>query len=744
MSKLEVRLYAARNLPILTNLGFHGPSCSLTVGNRTSTISAPRSLLPLPKAVNPVWNQTLNFTVDDPSQFLYALFIDTDDNEQKTKMGEVWVPLTGLERGVEVDKWYPLENARCGEVRLGLVAHYDTPSPHSNTSFLPRVQSSPSVQQFAPLQPISSLSQSAKSQLPQLPLSQPQLPLSQPLLPLSSQPSLPQPPLSQQSPLPQVPLSQQSPLLQPMMPLQPQSFSPSQPMQQQSFSPPPQPQIPLIQQPTQLLHPSAQSQPQPLQRQQQRPQGLVNFRPEDLHREFPHIAKGSFGVVFKGKAKGFSETIVIKDLEIQSQKSVDEWRKEISLMSTVKSPFVVDVFGFCSNQKILTIVMEYMVNGDLYQLLHKGTNAHPLSMLHRMRMARHCAMGLSVLHTQSIIHRDVKSMNILVTEDYSCKLTDFGCSKLVSDRQVYNTINSGTPLWMAPEVKRGQYSLPADIYSLGLVLYEIFERKLPLYDQNRQTVVLPKTFQSASVVMPCLNPVPERRPTIHHVVKVLEKMINDVVSSLRLLLPLHEQEMIKQEIQMRMLEGKDVELEVTYRHLLSKPANEVDDLIRRSFTVEIEPQPTKPPQPNHNHNHNHNLPPKFSAPPVRNNFSPIQQPFSPPAYSPGLGSPLQPGSFNSPLGQPITHANYNPGMSAAPNSTFEVTKQQAINSFLAYKEEGSNEVHKNWCAEILSGLLRNRMRDDLVKMTVGDMLNKDTVGLDQFLTVYKQLLEMCD
>lgn len=82
-----------------------------------------------------------------------------------------------------------------------------------------------------------------------------------------------------------------------------------------------------------------------------------------------------------------------------------------------------------------------------------------------------------------------------MSEDYSCKLTDFGCSKLVSDRQVYNTVNSGTPLWMAPEVKRGQYSLPADIYSLGLVLYEIFERKLPFYDQNKQTVILPKTFQ---------------------------------------------------------------------------------------------------------------------------------------------------------------------------------------------------------------------------------------------------------
>lgn len=115
MNRLEVRLYAARNLPLLTNLGtiigtgridltgFHDPSCSVTVGSRTSTISAPRSLLPRPKALNPVWNQTLNFVVDDPStQFLYIQFIDTDDNEQKTKIGDVWIPITGLERGVEV------------------------------------------------------------------------------------------------------------------------------------------------------------------------------------------------------------------------------------------------------------------------------------------------------------------------------------------------------------------------------------------------------------------------------------------------------------------------------------------------------------------------------------------------------------------------------------------------------------------------------------------------------------------
>lgn len=71
----------------------------------------------------------------------------------------------------------------------------------------------------------------------------------------------------------------------------------------------------------------------------------------------------------------------------------------------------------------------------------------------------------------------------------------------------------------------GQYNLSADVYSLGLVLFEIFERKLPHFDQARQTVVLPPSFQSASVVMPCLDPTPERRPTCEQVLLELISLL---------------------------------------------------------------------------------------------------------------------------------------------------------------------------------------------------------------------------
>jgi len=206
-------------------------------------------------------------------------------------------------------------------------------------------------------------------------------------------------------------------------------------------------------------------------------------------------------------------------------------------------------------------------------------------MLQRMRMARHCAHGLAFLHANHFLHRDIKSMNILITDDYSCKLTDFGCAKLVSDRQVFNTVNSGTPLWMAPEVKRGQYSFPADVYSLGLVLFELFERQLPNYDQMRQMVVLPPNFQSASVVMPCLSQIPEQRPSASQVVTVLDKMIMNVVGGVKKQLPQEEQDKLKLGAKAENDDALDDELLQLYRHLLTKPASEVDALIAKAFNI---------------------------------------------------------------------------------------------------------------------------------------------------------------
>jgi len=270
-------------------------------------------------------------------------------------------------------------------------------------------------------------------------------------------------------------------------------------------------------------------------------------------------------------------------MDIVDSGVIEDWKKELTVMNNNQSPYVVDVYGYSNDRNIVTIIMEFMSKGDLFTLLHKRN--HPLSVLERLRMARHCLLGISLLHQHQVIHRDVKSLNILVTEDYACKLTDFGCAKLMSDRQILNTANSGTPLWMAPEVKRGVYTFSADIYSIGLVFYELFERKLPAWDDNRKIVVLPTNFRYQHIIVPCVDVTPERRPTAAQVIKILDKMIVDIVESLKNSLPENQKDII-----MSQKGGNGDELDddlvSLYKYFLTKPAEEVDELIMK-FCGEI-------------------------------------------------------------------------------------------------------------------------------------------------------------
>jgi len=121
-------------------------------------------------------------------------------------------------------------------------------------------------------------------------------------------------------------------------------------------------------------------------------------------------------------------------------------------------------------------------------------------------MARQILFGLDLLHEYGILHRDIKSMNILVTQYFDCKITDFGMSKLISDDlEVFNTANAGTPLWMAPEVKAGCYGFPADVYSTGLVIFEILEQKLPPWDKLLDRVSLPEKYDYQPVISPLIS-----------------------------------------------------------------------------------------------------------------------------------------------------------------------------------------------------------------------------------------------
>jgi serine/threonine protein kinase len=248
-------------------------------------------------------------------------------------------------------------------------------------------------------------------------------------------------------------------------------------------------------------------------------------------------------------------------------------------MSRLRSPYIAEIFGYSWERgaPIVTIVMEYFPKGDLFHVLHKTKDVH-LSIIQRMRMARHCAIGVYVLHKEGILHRDIKSLNVLVSEDYSCKIADFGMAKLIKNdinqgTIALNTEGKGTPVWMAPEVKKPQqavsaYSFPADIYSLGIVLYEIFERDLP-WDNSLYKVVLPANFFSSNIILPMMNQNPVVRPNAEKVATSLDNLIRQTVLSIYKLD--HKNE----------IDIKDNSLLNLYQNLLLKSPQEVDKIIEQ-------------------------------------------------------------------------------------------------------------------------------------------------------------------
>mmetsp|Transcript_24575 Transcript_24575/g.27336 ORF Transcript_24575/g.27336 Transcript_24575/m.27336 type:complete len:446 (+) Transcript_24575:69-1406(+) len=372
--------------------------------------------------------------------------------------------------------------------------------------------------------------------------------------------------------------------------------------------------------------------------------GLIQFAAHQLKREFPHLAKGSYGIVFKGTAAGIHGQVVIKDLEIHVPNAVPEWQKEVDLMARTKNDYVAKIYGYATTNKILTIVMEFMPNGSLYDQLHvKKTK---LSLLHRMRMARHCCLGLAFIHSEGVLHRDVKSMNILVAADFSCKYTDFGSARKIGSKtgqqvpaQCLMTQNSGTPLWMAPEVKMGgHYDYSADIYSLGLVLYEIFELKLPYWDQRTARCLLPQRFQSSDLVLPCVNVNPMKRPKARELVYQLDAMIRQVIKGVLQSLPQNEQmSVLGHYTDLSNNQKVEEDLTVLYKYLLqSKKHDEVNTMIARVYSQGA----SQPLQVNNSNNH------------LRNSYN------TPPPSNPQVQRQPQPhyaGSNQIPYGRPHVH-----------------------------------------------------------------------------------------
>jgi len=154
--------------------------------------------------------------------------------------------------------------------------------------------------------------------------------------------------------------------------------------------------------------------------------------------------------------------------------------------------------GFCARPP--AIATEFCARGSVGELLEKGIkdlgspSAQELTWTRRLRMAQDAAAGMLHLHTRSqpLVHRDLKSFNLLVATDWTVKVADFGLSKLAEDaasRSKASTMMNINPRWMAPELLQGKPATPAsDVYAFGLVLWELMTWKTPWHEVPPFTV----------------------------------------------------------------------------------------------------------------------------------------------------------------------------------------------------------------------------------------------------------------
>ncbi|KAL5230217.1 hypothetical protein ABZP36_028993 [Zizania latifolia] len=213
----------------------------------------------------------------------------------------------------------------------------------------------------------------------------------------------------------------------------------------------------------------------------------LKFSTNDF-REINAIGAGGYGTVYRGKLPD-GQLIAIKRSKQGSMQGGLEFKTEIELLSRVHHKNLVSLVGFCFEKGERMLVYEFISNGTLSEALY-GIKGVQLDWNRRLKIALDSARGLAYLHDHAnppIIHRDVKSTNILLDEKMTAKVADFGLSLLVPDSEEGQLCTNikGTPGYLDPEYcMTQQLTAKSDVYSFGVVLLELIVAKPPIYKEK--------------------------------------------------------------------------------------------------------------------------------------------------------------------------------------------------------------------------------------------------------------------
>uniref|UniRef100_A0A7N0UGI1 non-specific serine/threonine protein kinase n=1 Tax=Kalanchoe fedtschenkoi TaxID=63787 RepID=A0A7N0UGI1_KALFE len=251
------------------------------------------------------------------------------------------------------------------------------------------------------------------------------------------------------------------------------------------------------------------------------------------------VAAGSFGDLYKGTYCSQEVAVKVLKPEHVNADMLREFSQEVFIMRKIRHKNVVQFIGACTQSPNLCIVTEFMSRGSLYDFLHKQKGKFDLPTL--LKVAIDASRGMNYLHQNNIIHRDLKTANLLMDENKVVKVADFGVARVQAQSGVM-TAETGTYRWMAPEVIEHQaYNHKADIFSFGILLWELLTGELP-YSQltplQAAVGVVQKGIRPAipndahpklaALLWKCWQQDPTLRPNFSEIIQILQDIAKEV------------------------------------------------------------------------------------------------------------------------------------------------------------------------------------------------------------------------
>ncbi|XP_021749773.1 LOW QUALITY PROTEIN: probable LRR receptor-like serine/threonine-protein kinase At4g29180 [Chenopodium quinoa] len=271
------------------------------------------------------------------------------------------------------------------------------------------------------------------------------------------------------------------------------------------------------------------------------------------------LGKGGFGVVYYGRLNDGTE-VAVKILS-QSIHASDQFTTEVELLMDIRHKNLVSLIGYCEEETTLALVYEYMAGGNLQSNL---SASKPLSWKLRLQIALDSAQGLEYLHngcSPPVVHRDVKTQNILLDKNLQAKIADFGMSKIFPDepRTHVSTRVIGTPGYLDPQYhETRQLKEKSDVYSFGVVLLELITGKeatvniqekvitlvqwvIPILETGDLREILDERLQEVQntnsvwrvidIAMACVKRTAMERPTMSQIVTDLKECLAMVLNT---------------------------------------------------------------------------------------------------------------------------------------------------------------------------------------------------------------------